>query len=59
VLVLTTGQESASHLQRSYSRAARLIEIMEANGIVRPSQRSKPREIIATADDEQDLKSGA
>src|SRR5205085_2492946 len=54
-VVLTTGQASASYLQRrlklGYSRAARLIEIMEAHGIVGPSQGSKPREILVRADD--------
>ncbi|HET7710623.1 MAG TPA: DNA translocase FtsK [Thermoanaerobaculia bacterium] len=54
-VVLQTGQASASYLQRrlklGYSRAARLIEIMEANGVVGPSQGSKPREILVRADD--------
>lgn len=54
-VVLSTGQASASYLQRrmklGYSRAARLIEIMEANGIVGPSQGSKPREILIRPDD--------
>jgi len=54
-VVLSTGQASASYLQRrlklGYSRAARLIEIMEANGVVGPSQGSKPREILLRADD--------
>ncbi|MFZ2493146.1 MAG: DNA translocase FtsK [Thermoanaerobaculia bacterium] len=53
--VLSTGQASASYLQRrlklGYSRAARLIEMMEANGIVGPSQGSKPRDILVRADD--------
>ena len=50
-----TGQASASYLQSrlklGYSRAARLIEIMEANGVVGPSQGSKPREILIRPDD--------
>jgi S-DNA-T family DNA segregation ATPase FtsK/SpoIIIE len=54
-VVLSTGQASASYLQRrlklGYSRAARLVEIMEANGVVGPSQGSKPREILVRADD--------
>jgi len=54
-VVLTTGQASASYLQRrlklGYSRAARLIEIMEANGVVGPSQGSKPREVLIRAED--------
>ena len=53
-VVLETGQASASYLQRrmklGYSRAARLIEMMEANGIVGPSQGSKPRDILVDRD---------
>jgi S-DNA-T family DNA segregation ATPase FtsK/SpoIIIE len=54
-VVLSTGQASASYLQRrlklGYSRAARLIEIMEANGVVGPSQGSKPRDVLIRAED--------
>ncbi|MBN2190132.1 MAG: DNA translocase FtsK [Candidatus Aureabacteria bacterium] len=49
-LILEHGQASASVLQRrlriGYARAARLIDIMESNGIVGPQRGSKPREIL-------------
>jgi S-DNA-T family DNA segregation ATPase FtsK/SpoIIIE len=51
-LVLHTGQASASYLQRKlklgYARAARIIDQMEMDGIVGPSEGSKPREILAS-----------
>jgi len=49
-LVLQTGHASISMVQRKlrvgYNRAARMIEDMEKNGIVGPSDGSKPREIL-------------
>jgi len=49
-LVLLTGQASASYLQRKfklgYARAARIIDQMEQEGIVGPTEGSKPREIL-------------
>ena len=49
-LVLQTRQASVSMLQRrlgvGYTRAARLIDMMEDEGIVGPYQGSKPREIL-------------
>jgi len=49
-LVLITGQASASYLQRKlklgYARAARIIDQMEQEGIVGPSEGSKPRDIL-------------
>jgi len=48
--VLTLQQASSSVLQRKlrvgYARAARLIDMMEANGVVGPHRGSKPREIL-------------
>lgn len=49
-LVLDMGQASSSMLQRrfriGYTRAARLVDIMEELGIVGQSAGSKPREVI-------------
>ena len=49
-LILMTGQASASYLQRKlklgYARAARIIDQLEQEGIVGPSEGSKPREIL-------------
>lgn len=49
-LVLATGQASASYLQRKlklgYARASRIIDQMEHEGIIGPSEGAKPREIL-------------
>ena len=53
-LVLETGQASVSMLQRKfrigYTRAARLVDMMQEMSIVSPANGSKPREIIMTSD---------
>lgn len=52
-LVIETGQASVSMLQRrlrlGYTRAARLIDAMEAEGIIGPFCGSKPREILISS----------
>jgi S-DNA-T family DNA segregation ATPase FtsK/SpoIIIE len=52
-MVLATGQASASWLQRKlklgYARAARIVDQMEQEGILGPSEGSKPREILVDA----------
>jgi S-DNA-T family DNA segregation ATPase FtsK/SpoIIIE len=56
-LVLETRQASVSLLQRrlglGYTRAARLIDMMEDDGVVGPYQGSKPRDILMTLEEYQ------
>ena len=53
-LVVAERQASASFLQRrmriGFSRAARLIDIMERDGLLGPPQGSKPREVLVKPD---------
>ena len=49
-IVVGTGQVSISYLQRKmrigFSRAARLVDMMEAEGLVSPAAGGKPREVL-------------
>lgn len=51
--VIDGGKASTSYLQRrlriGYSRAARLIEEMEEQGIIGPADGSRPREVLITS----------
>jgi S-DNA-T family DNA segregation ATPase FtsK/SpoIIIE len=53
-LVVAQQQASASFLQRrmrvGFSRAARLIDMMELDGLLGPPQGSKPREVLVKPD---------
>jgi len=53
-LVIKTRQASISMIQRrlriGYNRAARMIEIMERDGVVSKPQGSKPREVLIGSD---------
>ena len=53
-VVTETGQASISMVQRrlrvGYNRAARMIEMMEREGIVGPADGSRPREVLARGD---------
>ncbi|VAW32535.1 DNA translocase FtsK [hydrothermal vent metagenome] len=53
------GRASTSYLQRKlrigYSRAARLMDILEERGIIGPADGSRPREILAHTDDTADI----
>jgi S-DNA-T family DNA segregation ATPase FtsK/SpoIIIE len=52
-LVTKTGQASISMIQRhlrvGYNRAARMIEVMEKEGVVGPSDGVKPREVLVAS----------
>ena len=56
-LVLETGQASTSLLQRrlrlGYGRAARMLDLMEQEGLVGPPQGSRPREILVSRESVQ------
>ncbi|RXI97950.1 DNA translocase FtsK [Anaerobacillus alkaliphilus] len=61
-LVIEMNTASVSMLQRrfriGYTRAARLIDEMEARGIVGPYEGSKPREVLISKKAEDDVSSG-
>ena len=53
-IVIRDRKASTSYLQRKlgvgYSRAAKLIDILEEKGIIGPGQGSKPRDVLVEAD---------
>ncbi|HYH04245.1 MAG TPA: DNA translocase FtsK 4TM domain-containing protein [Bacillota bacterium] len=59
-IVVEHGQASASVLQRrlrvGYTRAARLVDMMEGKGIIGPYEGSKPREVYITARQLEEIK---
>lgn len=54
-LVIESGKASASLLQRrlrvGYSRAARLLDMLEDQGIIGAQESNKPREVLVSAED--------
>ncbi len=59
-VILDAGQASTSYLQRrlkvGYARAARLMDELEDRGIVGPQDGSKPRELLITRSQWQEIK---
>jgi S-DNA-T family DNA segregation ATPase FtsK/SpoIIIE len=59
-VIVENGQASASILQRrlriGYTRAARLVDMMEAKGMVGAYEGSKPREVYITARQVEEIK---
>lgn len=60
--ILLADQASTSFLQRKlrigYARAARIMDSMEAHGIVGPQEGSKPRDILISREDWQKMRKG-
>lgn len=57
-LVVQTGKASASLLQRrlrvGYARAARLLDLLEEQGIIGPADGAKPRDVLETSNQYND-----
>ena len=55
---IETGKISASLIQRrfrfGYNRAARVVDLLEARGIVGPQNGSKPREVLVKMENKED-----
>lgn len=58
-IVINSGKASASYLQRrlsiGYARAARILDLLEEAGIVGPSNGAKPREILISKEQYENM----
>jgi len=61
-VILETGQVSVSMLQRrlklGYARAARIVDEMEERGIVGPFEGAKPRQLLITREQWEQMQNG-
>lgn len=61
IIVIDAKKASASFLQRrlkvGYARAARLLDMLEARGIIGPGEGAKPREVLMTREERDMLDS--
>ncbi len=61
-LVVSSGQASVSMLQRrfriGYNRAARIVDMMEARGIIGPQDGSRPRQVLLTSEELDEMQNG-
>ena len=61
-VILETGQASVSMLQRrlklGYARAARIVDEMEERGIVGPFEGAKPRQLLVTKEQWEQMQNG-
>ena len=62
-VILETGQASVSMLQRrlklGYARAARIVDEMEERGIVGPFEGAKPRQLLITREQWEQMQNGS
>jgi S-DNA-T family DNA segregation ATPase FtsK/SpoIIIE len=57
--VLEAGKASTSYLQRKlrigYSRAARLMDLLEEKGVIGPQDGARPREVLGNGSGEHEM----
>ncbi len=61
-IVINTKKASTTYLQRKlkigYARAARIMDMLEERGVIGPGEGAKPREVLASTDDVDEVAYG-